>query len=154
MAAGNTFQRGQGSGSRVGLAALQIVLGALTPLLLLSIGGAGIYAAPALLPLLWVTAHASRGGLRVYLTVLAALTAAETIWAFAWSLIPSLQAILPLSAVVATGFLFAKTCGRALPSRVVALLLVALAGLGATGPIGLADGESTTTREMEAEPID
>jgi hypothetical protein len=73
---------------RLAVAALQVVLGSFTPLALISIGGVGIYAAPVLLPLLWITANASRGAGRWYLTVLASLVAAETAWAISWSLVP------------------------------------------------------------------
>jgi hypothetical protein len=52
------------NGSRAAVVALQVIFGAFTPLALISVGGVGIYAAPLLLPLLWISANGA-GGLDV-----------------------------------------------------------------------------------------
>lgn len=136
-------------GSRLAAVALQILLGAFTPLALISIGGVGIYAAPLLLPLLWITANACRRGGRWYFTVLAALTAAETAWAISWSLLPALQVLLPLLAATATVILFVKTWRQQLPFARTAIVLLALGAFGLAGIASLANGgESLTTREI------
>jgi hypothetical protein len=115
MAASEVLREQDRRSSNLAVAALQVVLGAFTPLALISIGGVGIYSAPLLLPLLWITANACRGGGRWYFTVLAALLAAESAWAISWSLWPSLQLFLPLLAAIAIIVLFIKSWHRDLP---------------------------------------
>jgi hypothetical protein len=134
------------SGQRLAVTALQVLLAAFTPLALISIGGFGIYAAPVLLPLLWIAANASLGSGRWYFIVLAALVAAETAWAISWSLVPSLQLALPILAAMATVFLFVKTWHRDLPIQTAALVLVALGAFGLAGIGSLAVGGDNHTR--------
>ena len=65
--------------------AARLALGLVALVLLTSIGGAGIVAAPVTLPLLWFAGrHASRT-LRTFLDVVAVLTAAEVGWAFGYA---------------------------------------------------------------------
>lgn len=79
-------------------AALRIVLGVVALALLTSMGGAGIYAAPLTLPLLWLAARgASRAG-RIALDTVAALTAAQVAWAFGYELGGAAEWALPLAA--------------------------------------------------------
>lgn len=151
MAARETVEEAHSGGSRGPVAALQVVVGAFTPLALISIGGVAIYAAPVLLPLLWITANACRGAGRWYFTVLASLVAALSAWAISWGLAPSLQVPLPIAAAAATGTVFVKTWHRDLPIRTIALTLLALAALGLAGIGALAAGGDTSTREVEFE---
>jgi hypothetical protein len=84
-------------------AALRILLGVVALALLTSMGGAGIYAAPVTLPLLWLaTRGASRAG-HVALNVVAALTAAEVAWAFGYEIGGAAEWALPVVAAVAVG---------------------------------------------------
>lgn len=149
MAARHVVEQQGRQESRLAVVALQIIVGAFTPLALSSLGGLGIYSAPLLLPLLWITANACRGGGRWYFTVLAALTAAETAWAIAWGLVPSLQLVLPLLAATATVILFVKTWQQHLPPARTAIVLLALSASGLAGIAALATGgESITSREV------
>jgi hypothetical protein len=69
---------------RIGAGVGRFVLGLFCLALLTSIGGAGIVAAPVTLPVLWLAARdASRVG-RFLLDLVAALTAAELMWAVAF----------------------------------------------------------------------
>ncbi len=148
MATDTIADKPEQRGSRLAAAALQLTVGLFTPLALVSIGGLGIYAAPLLLPLLWVSSNACRSGGRWYFIALASLLAAESTWAISWTLLPALQLLLPLTAAATTAVLFIKTWHRALPRARTALVLVALAALGFGGIAALAaDGEARSTRE-------
>lgn len=84
-------------------AALRIALGVVALALLTSMGGAGIYAAPLTLPLLWLaTRGASRAG-HIALNVIAALTAAEVAWAFGYDIGGAAEWALPLAAAIGVG---------------------------------------------------
>lgn len=84
--------------------AARLVLGAGCALLLLSMGGAGIYAAPVTLPLLWLAGwRASGRGGRIALNVVAALTAGEFAWAVGYAFGRPYEWLLPLFAVAAVG---------------------------------------------------
>lgn len=135
------------------VAAFQVLVGAFTPLALLSLGGLGIYTAPILLPLLWITANACRGSGRWYYTVLAALLAAQSAWAIAWAIAPGLQLILPLIAATATVILFLKTWHRDLPLARTAITLLALGAFGLAGIGALAADTASTSREINSRPL-
>lgn len=152
MAASETPQQTHSHGSRGAVTALQVLVGAFTPLALISIGGVGIYAAPILLPLLWVAANACRSSSRWYFTVLGALLAALSAWAIAWGIAPGLQLLLPLLAATAVVVLFINTWHRDLPLARVTIVLFTLGALGLAGIGSLAaGGEATTTREVTFE---
>lgn len=154
MAVSETLQATHTNGSRGAIAALQVLVGVSTPLALISIGGLGIYAAPILLPLLWITANACRGSGRWYFTVLGALLAALSTWAIAWGIAPGLQLLLPLVAATAVVVLFIKTWHRDLALTNIAIVLFALGALGLAGIGSLAAGdEATTTREVNIERV-
>lgn len=145
------LQEPHASASRGAVAALQVMVGAFTPLALISISGVAIYAAPLLLPLLWITANASRGTGRWYFTVLGSLLAALSTWAISSGLVPNLQLPLPILVAAATATLFVKTWHRDLPIRTITLILLALGALGVAGIGALAQGGGTTTREVTFE---
>lgn len=151
MAATDDLYAADPGGARLAVGALQVLVGAFTPLALVSIAGVGIYAAPVLLPLLWVTANACRGGGRWYFTILAALVAAEAAWAISWSLMPDLQLPLPLVAAAATGYVFVKTWHKQMRAGTTLVLLFALGAFGLAG-IGALAGADTTSREIDIRP--
>lgn len=93
-------------------AAGRIALGVVALALLTSMGGAGIYAAPLTLPLLWLaTRGASRAG-RIALNAVAALTAAELAWAFGYEAGGAAEWALPLAALVAVAVAYPLTQRR------------------------------------------
>lgn len=147
MQSDQTTQNRDSASRAVGV--LQVVLGTVTPLALISIGGLGIYGAPILLPLLWITANASRGAGRWYFTALAALVAVETAWAISWSLAPTLQLPVPIIAAAATAVLFVKTSRLALSIRTTLVIVALLGLLGLAGIAALAGNEETRMREVE-----
>jgi hypothetical protein len=64
---------------------LKILLAGVTIVLLASVGGAGAYSAPVLLPLQFWAARSSRATIeRGFWAVLGSLTAAESIWALTY----------------------------------------------------------------------
>ena len=128
------------SGSRRAVAALQLLVGALAPLALVSIGGVGIYGAPLLLPLLWITANACRSRGRWYFTVLAGLAAAESAWAASWTFFPDLQLFLPVVLATATVVVFVKSWHCSLSSSRTVVVFFALGALGLAGIGSLAVG--------------
>lgn len=133
-----------GRAARLAAAALQVVLGVFTPLALLSLAGVGVYAAPALLPLLWIAARAGRSIVRWYLTALAALVAGEVVWAITWSLAPSLQPVA-VAAIAATFAGFTLGFKKSLDARTSVLVLVVLGVVGLAGVGALAGGGSTVS---------
>jgi hypothetical protein len=133
--------------TRWALRLAQIVLGVLTPLLLLSIGGAGIATAPLLLPALWLVGRGSNSVARGYFVVLAALTAGEAVWAATWWTAPKLVLLAPV-AIGVTAIVYPMTFGRVREPRHVALTMLLLAALGSIGPASLAT-DATVTSESE-----
>lgn len=100
-------------------AVLRLLLGAVCLALLTSIGGAGIYAAPLTLPVLWFAAWtASRGG-RIALNAVAALTAGEVAWAAGYAFGGPYEWMLPLAGIGAVAVLYPWTqrYARPLPSK-------------------------------------
>ena len=141
-------------GTRGATIVLQVVLGVFTPLALISVGGLGIFTAPLLLPLLWVIARQSRGGGRWYFTFLAALVAAESGWAFAWSVAPALQLPLPIAFAAATSWIFVHTSAKGdLKEDTTALVIVALLIIGGLGVAGAALYDGEVTREVRMEKV-
>lgn len=153
MAATEQLQESSSDVSRAA-GGLQVVVGVFTPLALTSIGGLGIYAAPVLLPLLWISTNACRGGGRWYFIVLGSLLAGLSAWSIAWGLAPSLQAALPLVGATAVAVLFVKTWHRNLPMRTIALTLLVLGALGVAGIAAVGLGGRTTAREVNFERSD
>jgi len=133
---------------------LQVVVGVATPLALTSIGGLGIYAAPVLLPLLWITAAASGRVGRWYFTILAALLVGEVTWAITWSLAPALQLVGPIAAMVLTPILFFRTFRDSLDFRASVLVVAILGLVGLSGIASLTVGSSTTSREVSFERVE
>jgi hypothetical protein len=115
-------------------------------------GGLGIYTAPVLLPLLWITANACRGAGRWYFTVLATLLASETAWAISWGLMPNLQALLPIVVAATTVVLFVKTWHKNSSVPRVALTLLALGAFGLVGIGAMGIGGETVTQEAVTTP--
>lgn len=153
MAASDVTYEEDPRGARPAVVALQVLVGTVTPLALSSIGGLGIYAAPVLLPLLWIAANACRGAGRWYFTILGSLVAALSGWAISWSLVPNLQLVLPIIAAAAVIVLFVRTWHRDLPLGITLITLVALAAFGLAGIGALAIGEQTTSREVTFERV-
>lgn len=153
MAASDVTYEGDPTGSRSAVAALQVLVGIVTPVALTSIGGLGIYAAPVLLPLLWISANACRGAGRWYFTILASLVAALSAWAVSWTLVPNLQLLLPMISAAVIVVLFVKTWHQDLPLRITLLTLLALGAFGLAGIGVLAAGGDTTTREANFERV-
>ena len=145
---------GTHAGSRLAVAALQILLGVFTPLALISIGGVGIYSAPFLLPLLWVVANASERAGRILFTVLGALVAAESAWAISWALVPATQLILPIGAGIGVAALFTRTAGGELPLRTALLTLLVLAAVGTAGVATMATEVGMTSETVRSKPIE
>lgn len=133
------------------VAALQIMLGIATPLALLSIGGAAIYGAAVLLPLLWITAGASGEVGRWYFTVLAALVAGEISWVVTWSLLPALQLLVPLIVMAAAPLAFRRTFSKPLKTYEYVVVVIVLALIGLAGVASLSAGSSTRIRETKFE---
>ncbi len=89
----------------------QIVVGVVATLLLVSWGGA-IPLAPVTLPLLWWAGRDARPFWRGFLDLVAALTAAEAVWAITYVFLGEATALiwgLPLAAALAVGLTFART---------------------------------------------
>ena len=141
-----------GGGSHLQVALVRLAVGVVSPLLLVSMGGAGIYSAPVLFPVLWWTAHRSEGGLRWYFTVVAGLAAAETAWAISWSFFPSFQSLLPIAAASAMVTSLVTTSLSYVPRRVLAIFLIVLAGFGACGVLAVAEEGGQPERQVSAEP--
>jgi hypothetical protein len=153
MAASEITYEENSGGSRAAIVTLQVLVGTIAPLALTSVGGLGIYAAPVLLPLLWICANACRGGGRWYFTVLGSLVAALSAWALAWGIAPDLQLVLPLIAATAIVLLFVKTWKRDLPAARVAITVLALAAFGAAGVGSLAADTASTSRQVESQRV-
>ena len=97
---------------RIGQALLLLV----TLVLLASAGGAGIYAAPLLLPLQLVAARASGSGMRAVWTLVGAATAGETAWALTYLAVAERQPwiwLIPLLVAALTGAIIAQGATRA-----------------------------------------
>jgi hypothetical protein len=137
--------------ARAALVALQLIVGAFTPLALTSIGGLGIYSAPLLLPLVWITAFLSGTGGRIYFTFLALLLIGEVMWVVAWNLIPELELTLPLVAMAVTPFLFIVSFRRRLDAREVVVIAAVLSLIGLLGIASLAADAPQAEREIEVE---
>lgn len=135
---------------RLAAVALQVLLGAFTPAAILSIGGVGVYSAPALLPLLWIAAYVSGTVGRVYFTILGALLAAEVSWALAWSFFSAFQLPIVILGAAVTALTFVTTTRRLVPTSTRAVTLFALAALGLAGLLGIA-GEAGSVRKIEVE---
>ena len=87
----------------------RLLVGLVCAALLTSMGGAGIYAAPVTLPLLWLAGRrAGRTG-RVLLDVVAVLTAAEVAWAAGYAAGGAWEWVLPLLAAFGVGVLYPVT---------------------------------------------
>jgi hypothetical protein len=100
------------------MTAVRIALGTVCLALLTSMGGAGIYAAPLTLPLLWLAAYGAGRGVRVFLDVVAVLTAAEASWAVGYSVGGPAEWLLPLAAAGAVAVLYPLSRrGRGAPRR-------------------------------------
>jgi hypothetical protein len=87
----------------------RFVVGLVCLALLTSIGGAGIFAAPVTLPVLWFAAHSARPLGRALLDLVAALTAAEVAWAVAyaaWGDAALLTRVVPVCAGLAVAVLY------------------------------------------------
>lgn len=84
--------------------AARLILGIVALVLLTSIGGAGIYAAPVTLPLLWVAAWQAGPALRAFLNLVAVLTAGELCWAFGYAAGGLWVWVLPIVGMVAVTF--------------------------------------------------
>jgi hypothetical protein len=93
----------------------RLLLGLVAALLLTSIGGAGIFAAPVTLPLLWLAAATARPAGRFALNAVAALTAAEVAWAVSYDRVPgvALEWAVPLAALAFVAALYPVTQRRA-----------------------------------------
>ena len=91
---------------------LRTMLGLVCLALLTSIGGAGIFAAPVTLPLLWFAGVHARPVGRMALNAVAVLTAMEAFWAvayFAGGEGSALMWVLPLAAGAAVFAVFPLT---------------------------------------------
>ncbi len=93
-----------------------VVLFVVAAVLLTSIGGLGIAAAPVTLPLLFlaVRAHPTRP-FRVAGSVIGGLTAAELSWGMLYLVageMPVVSWLVPVAAALATGFAFVTVPGR------------------------------------------
>lgn len=130
---------------------IQLVLGVITPLLLSSIGGAGIATAPILLPALWIVGRASRSVSRGYFIFLAGLTAAEALWAATWEL-GALSAVVPITALVATALLFPVSYRHIRTHRQEAAVMALLMVIGGIGALQIGSGGTTVTEQVEVKP--
>ena len=95
----------------------RFVIGLVCLALLTSIGGAGIFAAPVTLPLLWAAAlTAGRAG-RIALNGVAVLTAGELCWAIGYATGGPAEWLLPLAgmALVAVSYPVTQRLARPLP---------------------------------------
>ena len=137
--------------TRAWLRLTQLVLGVITPLLLSSLGGAGIAAAPILLPALWIVGRGSRSVTRGYFIFLAGLTAAEALWAATWEL-GAFSAVVPFAALVVTGILFPLSYRRIRTHRQEAAMLVLLILIGGIGAVQIGSGGTTISERVEVGP--
>lgn len=142
---------GGSSTAHWGVRGLQLVLGLVTPLALSSFGGIAIYGAAVLLPLLWIAARGGHSFVRWYLTILAALVTGEVLWAVAWVFVPRGQLVIPLLGILATVVGFAISFWSELRQSTVALILVALVAVGASGPLALAANPGVQSRQITFE---
>lgn len=143
---------GGSSTAHWGVRGLQLVLGLVTPLALSSFGGAAIYGGTVLLPLLWIAASAGHSFVRWYLTILAALVTGEVLWAVAWVFVPGGQLAIPLLGILATVVGFAISFRCELRRSTVAVILLALVAVGASGPLALAANPGVQGRQTPSKP--